>query len=239
MNRHFLLKTVSLLLVLTMFVGIDPTFARSIELNYSGGSVSGDGGGRDTTSGYHIPYEDAWRCVVGYRFSIVDENGNKLTGSKVTNFYLDNLSRGAEAYESYERFLLFEYEDDPDGELINKLDVVKMAKDEKLKGVTGAQSNEYRASKAGFASVPDQNPSSVQDWIQYFDEQNGYKNLRRIYAACGLDFSAATDSDYVLVEPIVEASLAGVNTAANSTEGMTDGISKKNSESFGSAVSVV
>lgn len=172
--------------------------ASAFSLSYSGGSVGGSTGATGSTSGYTVHQSNAADNVVGYRFSIYDSNGNKKSGTYTSNCFWDG-------YENYQKFVL------DVGGIASKRDI---ANGYTISTTSGKQSHDYTIGEAGFSSVPPQNPGYMSGWIQ--DGSSGYANLKAAYSHCG-KFSFSND-DYLLIEPIVNMKLAGVETVATPTE---------------------
>lgn len=184
------------------------TFKTSaLSLSYSGGSSSNGTGATATTSGFTISYDKAADNICGYRFSIVSTNGLPKSGTKVANVYLSNVTIGSTAYSSGQRFIV------KSGVVANKK---QLANGTKVTSTTTRQSCDYSSGNCGFYSTLPQAPGSVGTWIKA--SNNSYQNLQRIYVICGSNLSNATESDYVLIEPIFWPKLAGVKTAATATE---------------------
>ncbi len=184
------------------------TFKTSaLSLSYSGGSSSNGTGASATTSGFTISYDKAADNICGYRFSIVSTNGLPKSGTKVANVYLSNVSIGSTAYSSGQRFIV------SSGVVANKK---QLANGTKVSSTTTKQSCDYSSGSCGFYSTLPQAPGSVGTWIKA--SNNSYQNLQRIYVICGSNLSKATESDYVLIEPIFWPKLAGTKTAATATE---------------------
>ncbi|MGN0451622.1 MAG: InlB B-repeat-containing protein [Acutalibacteraceae bacterium] len=204
--KKFIRKTIALLSGLFILSSSFSVFA--FDLNYSGGSTSNGTGAGNTTSGYQISViNPTYGNNVGYRFSIVDGSGNLKSGSKVFNIYLNDTTYGTAAYNSAQRFIA------SSGKVANKK---QLASNTKVTTAYSAQACERLAGDADFYSIPGQDPATIRSWIQ--DTSNGYKNLRQIYAVCGLNFANVSTDDYVLIEPILRVKLAGIITAATPTE---------------------
>ena len=184
------------------------TFKTSaLSLSYSGSSTSNGTGATASTSGFTISYDEAADNICGYRFSIVSSAGTPKSGTKVVNIYLSNVTIGSAAYSSGQRFIV------SSGVVANKK---QLANGTKVSSTTTRQSCDYSSGSCGFYSTLPQAPGSVGTWIK--TSNNSYQNLQRIYVLCGTNLSNATESDYVLIEPIFWPKLAGTKTAATATE---------------------
>ena len=179
----------------------------AVDLSYSGSSLPNNTGASATTSGFSISYSDTAKNICGYRFSIVDSNGLPKSGTKVANVYLGDVSEGKTAHDSGQRFIV------SSGVVANKK---QLANGTKVSATSSKQSCDYLSGNCGFYSTLAQSPSSIGDWIK--NSGNSYQNLQRIYVACGSNLANATESDYVLIEPIFWPKLAGTKTAATATE---------------------
>lgn len=178
----------------------------ALELNYSAGSVSGSTGAGNTTSGYSLTViSPTYGNNVGYRFSVVNRYGNLKAGSSVVNVYLSDTQYGESTYSSAQRFVA------AGGVLANKK---QLAGGTSVYGAFGVQAGEYLSDTSQFYYNPSQNPASIRSWIQ--DSSVDFQNLNRINAMCSAGSFGA--DDYVLIEPILRITLAGVVTAATPTE---------------------
>ena len=196
----------TLVIVMTMMLCATLT-AHAVSLSYSGGSSSNDTGAVATTSGYSISYTDTVKNVCGYRFSVVTANGLPKSGTKVVNVFLSDVTEGTSGYSSADRFII------SSGKIANKK---QLADGTKVSSTTTVQSCDYKSGNCGFYSTLPQNPSSIGNWIK--STGNSYQNLQRIYVLCGTNLASATESDYVLIEPMFRPSLAGRRTVATATE---------------------
>ena len=195
-----------LIVVMTMMTLFTLT-THAVSLDYSGGSSANDTGAGATTSGFSVSYSDTIKNVCGYRFSIVTSSGTPKSGTKVVNVYLSDVTEGTSAYSSAHRFII------SSGKVANKK---QLANGTKVSTTTTIQSCDYKSGDCGFYSTLPQDPSSVGTWIK--KSNNSYQNLSRIYVLCGTNLASASESDYVLIEPIFRPSLASKRTAATATE---------------------
>ena len=179
----------------------------ALDLSYSGSSLPNNTGASATTSGFSISYSDTAKNICGYRFSIVSSNGLPKSGTKVANVYLSAVTEGTTAYDSGQRFIV------SSGVVANKK---QLANGTKVIATSTKQSCDYLSGNCGFYTALAQAPSSIGDWIK--NSGNSYQNLSRIYVICGSNLANATESDYVLIEPIFWPKLAGTKTAATVTE---------------------
>ena len=209
-----------LIVVMTMMTLFTLT-THAVSLDYSGGSSSNDTGASATTSGFSVSYSDTIKNVCGYRFSIVTSSGTPKSGTKVVNVYLSDVTEGTSAYSSAHRFII------SSGKVANKK---QLANGTKVSTTTTVQSCDYKSGDCGFYSTLPQDPSSVGTWIK--KSNNSYQNLSRIYVLCGTNLANATESDYVLIEPIFRPSLASKRTAATATELALYGASVSGGDSY-------
>lgn len=203
--KRFKKLIVMLIVVMTMMT-LTTLTTHAISLDYSGGSSSNDTGAGPSTSGFQVTWADTVKNVAGYRFSIVTSSGTPKSGTKVVNVYLSDVTEGTSAYNSH-RFII------SSGKVANKK---QLANGTKVSSTSTKQSCDYKSGDCGFYSTLPQNPSSVGSWIK--NSSNSYQNLSRIYVLCGSSLASASESDYVLIEPIFKPSLAGTKTAATATE---------------------
>ena len=194
-----------LIVVMTMMTLFTLT-THAVSLDYSGGSSTNDTGAGPSTSGFQVTWADTVKNVAGYRFSIVTSAGTPKSGTKVINIFLSDVTEGTSAYNSH-RFII------SSGKIANKK---QLANGTKVSSTSSKQSCDYKSGDCGFYSTLPQNPSSVGSWIK--NSSNSYQNLSRIYVLCGTSLASASESDYVLIEPIFKPSLAGTKTAATATE---------------------
>ena len=196
-----------MLLIVSTMAALFSINASALSLSYSGSSTSNGTGASASTSGFTISYDDANSNICGYRFSIVSSNGLPKSGTKVRNVYKTDLSIGSTAYSSGQRFI------SAANVAANKK---QLANGTKVTSSTATQGCDVYSTAAGFYSTIPQAPGSIGAWIK--NSNSGYLNLQRIYYYCGSNLANATESDYVLIEPIFWVKLAGVRTAATSTE---------------------
>lgn len=203
-------KLKKLIMILTVIMTMTAVFTmktHAISLDYSGGSSSNNTGAKATTSGFTVSYDKAKDNICGYRFSVVSSLGTPKSGTKAVNVYLSDITIGNSAYSSGQRFIV------SNGVVANKK---QLANGTKVSSTASTQGCEYKSGNCGFYSSLPQNPDSIGTWIK--NSANNYQNLSRIYVICGTNLSNATESDYVLTEPIFRMKLAGVQTAATATE---------------------
>ena len=200
-------KIFAMLLIVSTMAALFSINANALSLNYTGSSSSNGTGATASTSGFTITYDDANSNICGYRFSIVSSNGLPKSGTKVLNVYKTDISIGDTAYFSGQRFI------SATNVAANKK---QLANGTKVTSSTTTQGCDCYSTAAGFYSTIPQAPSSIGSWIK--NSNSGYLNLQRIYYYCGSNLANATESDYVLIEPIFWVKLAGVRTAATATE---------------------
>ena len=196
-----------MLLIVTTMAALFTFKTNALSLSYSGSSTSNGTGASASTSGYTISYDAASSNICGYRFSIVSSNGLPKSGTRVLNVYKTDLSIGSTAYSSGQRFIVSA------NVAANKK---QLANGTKVTSTTSTQGCDCYSTAAGFYSTIPQAPSSMESWIK--NSSSGYLNLQRIYYYCGSNLANATESDYVLIEPLFWVKLAGVRTAATATE---------------------
>lgn len=200
-------KTFAMLFIVITMTAFFTFETNAIDLGYSGSSTSNFTGASATTSGYTISYSAASSNICGYRFSIVSSNGLPKSGTRVLNVYKTDLSIGDTAYFSGQRFI------SSANVAANKK---QLANGTYVYSTTTTQGCDCYSTAAGFYSTIPQAPGSIGDWLK--DSTNGFQNLQRIYYYCGSNISNATESDYILTEPIFWVKLANVRTAATATE---------------------
>lgn len=200
-------KLITILTVIMTMTAVFTMKTHAISLDYSGGSSSNNTGAKATTSGFTVSYDKAKDNICGYRFSVVSSLGTPKSGTKAVNVYLSDITIGNSAYSSGQRFIV------SSGVVANKK---QLANGTKVGSTASTQGCEYKSGNCGFYSSLPQNPDSIGTWIK--NSANNYQNLSRIYVICGTNLSNATESDYVLTEPIFRMKLAGVQTAATATE---------------------
>ena len=200
-------KIIVMLLVVMTMMALTTMTTHAISLDYSGGSSSNDTGAGATTSGFSVSFSETNANICGYRFSVVTSSGTPKSGTKVVNIYLSDYYEGTQAYSSAQRFII------SSGVVANKK---QLANGTKVSSTTSKQSCDYKSGDCGFYSTLPQNPNSVGSWIK--NSANSYQNLSRIYVLCGTNLASASESDYVLIEPIFRPSLASKRTAATATE---------------------
>ena len=205
--KKIIRKIFAMLLIVTTMAALFNLNVSALSLSYSGGSSSNGTGATASTSGFTIPYDNASDNICGYRFSIVSSNGIPKSGTKVLNVYKTDISIGDTAYFSGQRFI------SSSNVVANKK---QLANGTKVTSSTTTQGCDCYSTAAGFYSTIPQAPSSMESWIK--NSNNSYQNLQRIYYYCGSNLANATESDYVLIEPIFWVKLAGVRTAATATE---------------------
>ena len=200
-------KLITVLTVVMTMTAVFTMKTHAVSLDYSGGSSSNNTGASATTSGFTVSYDKAKDNICGYRFSVVSASGTPKSGTKAVNVYLSDITIGNSAYSSGQRFIV------SSGVVANKK---QLANGTRVSSTASTQGCDYKSGDCGFYSSLPQNPDSIGTWIK--DSSNNYQNLSRIYVICGTNLSNATESDYVLTEPIFRMKLAGTQTAATATE---------------------
>lgn len=200
-------KLITMLTVIMTMTAVFTMKTHAVSLDYSGGSFSNNTGASATTSGFTVSYDKAKDNICGYRFSVVSASGTPKSGTKAVNVYLSDITIGNSAYSSGQRFIV------SSGVAANKK---QLANGTKVSSTASTQGCDYKSGNCGFYSSLPQNPDSIGTWIK--NSSNNYQNLSRIYVICGTNLSNATESDYVLTEPIFRMKLAGTQTAATATE---------------------
>ena len=200
-------KIISILIVVITIMTMTTLTTHAISLDYSGGSSSNKTGAGPTTSGFLVSFSDTIKNVCGYRFSVVSAAGTPKVGTHPVNVFLSNITEGNNAYNSAQRFIV------SSGNIANKK---QLANGTVVSSTATKQSCDYKSGECGFYSALPQNPKSVGDWIK--NTTNNYQNLSRIYVLCGTNLAYASESDYVLIEPMFRPMLAKTRYAATATE---------------------
>ena len=217
-------KMIGMLFIVITMTAFFSFKTNALSLSYSGSSTSNGTGASASTSGFTISYDAASSNICGYRFSIVSSNGLPKSGTRVLNVYKTDLSIGDTAYFSGQRFI------SSANVAANKK---QLANGTYVYSTTTTQGCDCYSTAAGFYSTIPQAPSSIGDWIK--NSSNSYQNLQRIYYYCGSNLANATESDYVLIEPIFWVKLAGVRTAATATELAIYGASVSGGDAYNGA----
>lgn len=194
MRKHFI-RIVSLVLAILL---LTTAFAAgSFALEWDGDSVDGGGGG-STAGMVGFALRTTGDNVLGYRFSLVDANGNNKV-SKVIDVFR-NTKAGNSGYSTLYRF------------------VPKYNKGQLIKNQDGSFStakkltNSYKEADMGFATVLP-TPEDMVTW------QNNTTNLNRILATLGAgSIDDLVLGDKVIVEPIYDVRLESVWHAVTVTE---------------------
>ena len=186
-----------MVLFLMACIGISGTLGVSA-LSWSGSTTGGGGeGSAAKTKGFAIRYTDDNNCL-GYRFSVVDKNGNRK-GSKVIDVFR-NTKYGNSEYSAAFKFS------------------TKYSK----KQLIANQNNSFSTSKTtvdcfkettmGFASALPV-PSGMNAW------QSNHNNLNRVLSALGINgVGALVNGDKVLVEPLQDVRLETIYHSVTVTE---------------------
>lgn len=212
--------------ILSVFLALITTFSSlaitAYALSWDGSSTGGGGAGTSAgPNGYAIMTTDD-NCMLGYRFSVVDKNGNTKNG-KVIDVYR-NTSYANQGFNWY-KF----------STKCNK----KQLKDNQNGGFSTSKTttNCYKEADMGFAqSLPV--TSGMSSW------QNDTRNLNPILSKLGIGgISNLKNGDKVLVEPIYDVRLESVWHSLTVTEialygkhilgANSDGGASKTSESWG------
>lgn len=212
--------------ILSVFLALITTFSSlaitAYALSWDGSSTGGGGAGTSAgPNGYAIMTTDD-NCMLGYRFSVVDKNGNTKNG-KVIDVYR-NTSYANQGFNWY-KF----------STKCNK----KQLKDNQNGGFSTSKTtaNCYKEADMGFAqSLPV--TSGMSSW------QNDTRNLNPILSKLGIGgISNLKNGDKVLVEPIYDVRLESVWHSLTVTEialygkhilgANSDGGVSKTSESWG------
>ena len=190
-------KVISILLVLvTLLTSIPYTaLALSWDGDSAGGSTNAVNG---SSTGYVIRSTSDSACVVGYRFSAVDSDGD-MKVTKVIDVYRKT-SNGNNAYSTSAKF----------STKYNKLGIIKN-KDKNLT-TTENTTNCYKESNMGFVTeLP--NPSGVETWQSY------ETNINKVLSKLGVgSVSNMVYGDKVIIEPLFDVCLAGEYQALTVTE---------------------
>ncbi|MDD4493873.1 MAG: hypothetical protein PHV32_05930 [Eubacteriales bacterium] len=193
--RKKIVRMLSLLLVLCTV--ISAASIQAFALSWDGSST---GGGGNTTSagpnGYAIR-TDADNCI-GYRFSVVDKNGNTKNGAVIDVFR--NTSYGNMEYGSAYKFN-------------TKYNKKQLINNQNYGFSTSKNTNNcFKEANMGFASgLPA--PSGMNSW------QNNKYNLNPVLYKLSIDgINSLKNGDKVLVEPLYDLRLESVYHAVTVTE---------------------
>ncbi len=190
-------RTISLLLTLLMLLSVLPfsSFALSWDGSSAGGSTNAVNG---NNTGYVIRSTKDDECVVGYRFSVVNAEGNNKV-SKVIDVFRKT-TNGGNAYSTSYKF----------SAKYNKKQLIAN-KDGKMT-TTKNTTNCYKEANLKFlTALP--NPSGVETWQAY--EQN----INQVLTTLGVGTVAnMVYGDKVLIEPLFDTCLAGEYQALTVTE---------------------
>ncbi len=184
------------LVILTLFSSIPiSAFALSWDGDSAGGSIDAVNG---SNTGYVIRDTEDSNCVVGYRFSAVDADGN-MKVTKVIDVYRDT-SNGDHAYSTSAKF----------SKKYNKLGVISN-RNAKL-STTYNTTNCYKEANISFVKdLP--NPSGVETWQSY------EANINQVLSKLGVgSVSNMVYGDKVIIEPLFDVCLAGEYQALTVTE---------------------
>lgn len=190
-------RTISLLLTLLILLSAFPlsSFALSWDGSSAGGSTNAVNG---SNTGYVIRSTKDDECVVGYRFSVVNAEGNNKV-SKVIDVFRKT-TNGNNAYSTSYKF----------STKYNKKQLIAN-KDGKMT-TTKNTTNCYKEANLKFlTALP--NPSGVETWQAY--EQN----INQVLTTLGVGTVAnMVYGDKVLIEPLFDTCLAGEYQALTVTE---------------------
>ena len=194
MRKHFI-RIVSLALAILLLT--TALAAVSFALEWDGDSV--DGGGNGSAAGMvGFALRTTGDNVLGYRFSLVDANGNNKV-SKIIDVFR-NTKAGNSGYSTLYRF------------------VPKYNKGQLIKNQDGSFStakkltNSYKEADMGFATALP-SPEDMVTW------QNNTTNLNKILATLGAgSIDDLVLGDKVIVEPIYDVRLESVWHAVTVTE---------------------
>ena len=190
-----LFKWLSALLVICfVFSGLS---LNAFALQWDGSSTGGGGGGSPAgPNGYAVRTTDD-NCL-GYRFSVVDKNGNNKV-SKVIDVFR-NTTYGNMEYSSAYKFTV----------KYNKKQLIN--NQNSGFGTSKNTNNCYKEADMGFASVLP-TPSGMNSW------QSNHNNLNRILSTLGVgSVSNLKNGDKVLVEPLYDVRLQGTYHSVTTTE---------------------
>ncbi|MEE1066246.1 MAG: InlB B-repeat-containing protein [Acutalibacteraceae bacterium] len=190
-------KVISILLVLvTLLTSIPYTaLALSWDGDSAGGSTNAVNG---SSTGYVIRSTSDSACVVGYRFSAVDSDGD-MKVTKVIDVYRKT-SNGNNAYSTSAKF----------SKKYNKLGII--ANKNANLTTTENTTNCYKESNMGFVTeLP--NPSGVETWQSY------ETNINKVLSKLGVgSVSNMAYGDKVIIEPLFDVCLAGEYQALTVSE---------------------
>ncbi|MEE0968796.1 MAG: hypothetical protein U0M06_05435, partial [Clostridia bacterium] len=190
-------KILSVFLVILIFVSSIPisAFSLSWDGDSAGGSIDAVNG---SNTGYVIRDTNDSNCVVGYRFSAVDADGN-MKVTKVIDVFRST-ANGNNAYSTSAKF----------SKKYNKLGVIEN-KNATL-STTLNTTNCYKESNISFVtSLP--NPSGVETWQSY------ESNINQVLSKLGIgSVDNMVYGDKVIIEPLFDICLAGEYQALTVTE---------------------
>ncbi len=199
---------------LTILTLLTATSFSSFALTWDGSSAGGSTNAvNGSSTGYVVRSTEDSNCVVGYRFSVVNSDGNMKVNKVIDVFR--NTSNGNNAYSTSAKFTT----------KYNKKQLIAN-KDATLKTSVNT-TNCYKESAMGFvSSLP--NPSGVGTWQAY--ETNINKVLTKIGVGT---VSNMIYGDKVIIEPLFDICLAGEYQALTVTEIAYCGRSVKGGSSDG------
>lgn len=219
-------------MILVIVSTIVSAFALSFEYHGSGsGQHGGSASSQSASSAFVIPYASSgpWRDIVGYRFSVVDANGNPKGDN---NLDVYNNAWFANGYGSYSS--------------------VYAAMDQKSKKQWHGDGNintDYTVNElvslTGFNYMPSSNidsslsqdTSQLNSWLT----KNDNHNAKKIFKECGVDENQIQNDDRLIIEPLLQCKLDHKPTVLTPTElavfgscyyGLDRSSSSKNSNEF-------
>ena len=218
-SKRILAVLLTLLTVLTVF-----SFS-AYALNWDGSSAGGSTNAvNGSATGYVIRSTNDSNCVVGYRFSVVNEAGNMKVNKVIDVFR--NTGNGDNAYSTSAKFT-------------TKYNKKQLIANKNAKLTTSVNTtNCYKESSMGFVTALP-NPSGVETWQAYETNINKVLNKLGVGSVSNMYYG-----DKVIIEPLFDTCLAGEYQALTVTEiaycgrsvlgGSSDGgTSKGNSSTWG------
>ncbi len=190
-------KIIAVLLIFaTLLTSIPYTV---LALSWDGDSAGGSSNAvNGSSTGYVIRSTSDSACVVGYRFSAVDSDGD-MKVTKVIDVYRKT-SNGNNAYSTSAKF----------SKKYNKLGIISN-KDASLT-TTENTTNCYKENDMGFVTALP-NPSGVETWQSY------ESNINNVLSKLGVgSVSNMAYGDKVIIEPIFDICLAGEYQALTVSE---------------------
>lgn len=189
--KHLFKRYISCILVFCLLFS---TFSTSVSALSWDGSSSGNnynGGIHNSSSAFYIKSFNTSNNIFGYRFSVVDVNGNTVTSRARPNGAVDIWlnSNSISDLNSSSKWL------DRFSTIYNKTDLIK--KQNNSFSTSAHSANSYYYGSLGCSTAMPQDPSKIKNWTL------NANNLNPILYQLGINgMSALQPGDKVLVEPI-------------------------------------